>query len=142
MDPSALARWAYVVIVRGMMFGDVGPEAAPGACRPSPARRQSQGAEKLKKIWLFVAGAGLASMVFGVLYGEAFGPIGLVPVLWLEPLSSPIPLLADRPSSPSCPLWVPTSLGTINRVREGGWGYALYARSGVAGSLFVLWPSG
>jgi V/A-type H+-transporting ATPase subunit I len=29
-------------------------------------------------------------------------------------------------------------VGTINRVREGGWGLALYARSGAAGSLLFL----
>ena len=29
-------------------------------------------------------------------------------------------------------------LGTVNRFREGGWGYALYARSGLAGSLLFV----
>jgi V/A-type H+-transporting ATPase subunit I len=30
------------------------------------------------------------------------------------------------------------ALGTVNRVREGGWGRALYAGSGIAGSLLFL----
>jgi V/A-type H+/Na+-transporting ATPase subunit I len=35
-------------------------------------------------------------------------------------------------------LAVAYALGVVNRVREGGWGYALYARSGIAGgSLFL-----
>jgi V/A-type H+-transporting ATPase subunit I len=29
-------------------------------------------------------------------------------------------------------------LGTVNRIREGGWSYALYASSGIAGSLLFL----
>ena len=32
-------------------------------------------------------------MVFGVLYGEFFGPTGVLPVLWLSPLDEPVQLL-------------------------------------------------
>jgi V/A-type H+-transporting ATPase subunit I len=137
VDPSRLAGLAYVVMF-GMMFGDVGQGAllllAGLILRGGRIRKL----EKLKKIWLFVAGAGLASMVFGGLYGEAFGPTGLVPVLWLDPLSSPIPMLLTALMFGAALLAGAYALGTINRVREGGWGYALYARSGVAGSLLFV----
>ena len=137
VDPSLLAGLAYVVMF-GMMFGDVGQGAMlllAGLLLRSGRIRKL---EKLKKTWLFVAGAGLASMVFGALYGEAFGPTGLVPVLWLDPLSSPIPLLLTALMFGTALLAGAYALGTINRVREGGWGYALYARSGVAGSLLFV----
>jgi Archaeal/vacuolar-type H+-ATPase subunit I len=137
VDPSPLAALAYVLMF-GMMFGDVGQGAllllAGLLLRSGRVRRL----EKLRRIWLFVAGAGLASMVFGVLYGEAFGPIGLVPVLWLEPLSSPIPLLLAALVFGAALLAGAYVLGTINRVREGGWVYALYARSGLAGSMLFV----
>jgi len=137
VDPSLLAGLAYVVMF-GMMFGDVGQGAIlllAGLLLRSGRIRKL---EKLKKTWLFVAGAGLASMVFGALYGEAFGPTGLVPVLWLDPLSSPIPLLLTALMFGAALLAGAYALGRINRVREGGWGYALYARSGVAGSLLFV----
>ena len=137
VDPSLLAGLAYVVMF-GMMFGDVGQGAMlllAGLLLRSGRIRKL---EKLKKTWLFVAGAGLSSMVFGALYGEAFGPTGLVPVLWLDPLSSPIPLLLTALMFGAALLAGAYALGTINRVREGGWGYALYARSGVAGSLLFV----
>ena len=137
VDPSLLAGLAYVVMF-GMMFGDVGQGAMlllAGLLLRSGRIRKL---EKLKKTWLFVAGAGLSSMVFGALYGEAFGPTGLVPVLWLDPLSSPIPLLLTALMFGAALLAAAYALGTINRVREGGWGYALYARSGVAGSLLFV----
>ena len=137
VDPSLLAGLAYVVMF-GMMFGDVGQGAMlllAGLLLRSGRIRKL---EKLKKTWLFVAGAGLSSMVFGALYGEAFGPTGLVPVLWLDPLSSPIPLLLTALMFGTALLAGAYALGTINRVREGGWGYALYARSGVAGSLLFV----
>ena len=137
VDPSRLAGLAYVLMF-GMMFGDVGQGAllllAGLLLRSARIRRL----EKLTKIWLFVAGAGLTSMLFGVLYGEAFGPTGLVPVLWLEPLSSPIPLMLTALMFGAFLLAIAYVLGTINRVREGGWAYALYARAGVAGSLLFV----
>jgi len=137
LDPSLLAGLAYVLMF-GMMFGDVGQGAmllvAGLLLRSGRIRRLG----KLTRIWLFVAGAGLASMVFGVLYGEAFGPTGLVPVLWLEPLPNPVPLLLTALTFGAALLGGAYALGTINRVREGGWAYALYARSGVAGFLLFV----
>ena len=44
----------------------------------------------VRKLWPFVTGSGLAAMVFGLLYGECFGPTGLVPVVWLAPLDHPV----------------------------------------------------
>jgi V/A-type H+-transporting ATPase subunit I len=138
LDPSRLAGLAYVLMF-GMMFGDVGQGAvllASGLLLRSGRIRRL---EKLTRIWGFVAGAGLASMVFGVLYGEAFGPTALVPVVWLEPLSHPVPLLLAALTVGAVLLGGAYALGTVNRVREGGWAYALYARSGVAG--FALFAS-
>lgn len=137
VDPSVLAGVAYALMF-GMMFGDVGQGAMlllAGLILASGRIRQLG---SLKKVWLLVAGAGLASMVFGGLYGEAFGPTGLVPVLWLDPLSSPIPLMLTAVMFGAALLAGAYALGTINRVREGGWRLALYARSGIAGSLLFV----
>ncbi len=137
LDPSRLAGMAYVLMF-GMMFGDVGHGLVLLACglvlRSGRVRRLAS----LQRAWLFVSGAGLAAMVFGALYGEAFGPTGLVPVLWLEPLANPVPLLVAGLGVGAFLLAVAYAGGIINRVREGGWGFAIYARSGVAGSLLFL----
>ena len=77
-------------------------------------------------------------MFFGALYGEAFGPTGLVPVLWLQPLADPVQFLVAGLWAGALLLAGSYAVGTINRVREGGWAYALYSRSGVAGSLLFL----
>ncbi len=137
VDPSRLAGVAYVVMF-GMMFGDLGHGAvlllAGLLLRSGRIRRL----KRLRKTWLFVAGAGLTSMIFGALYGEAFGPTGLVPVLWLEPMTNPIPLLVTALVFGAVLLAGAYALGTINRVREGGWAYALYASSGAAGSVLFV----
>lgn len=137
VDPSVLAGVSYVLMF-GMMFGDVGQGAMLLLAGLILASARISQLESLKKIWLFVAGAGLASMVFGGLYGEAFGPTGLVPVLWLDPLTSPIPLMLTAVMFGAGLLAGAYALGTVNRVREGGWRLALYARSGIAGSLLFV----
>ena len=137
IDPARLAGLAYVIMF-GMMFGDVGHGALlllGGLILRSGWIRRLQ---KLQKAWKFVIGAGLTSMVFGVLYGTAFGPTGLVPVVWLDPLTQPVPLLLAAVLFGSVLLGVAYAVGTINRFREGGWGVALYSRTGVAGSLLFL----
>ena len=137
IDPSWLA-WASYVLMFGMMFGDVGHglllvAAAVGlrAGWPRWARRWRAG-------WPFVGGAGLAAAGFGLAYGECFGPTGLVPTLWLNPLDKPIPLLLAAIAVGAVLLAGAYGLGTINRWREGGWPVALYAPSGVAGAAVFL----
>ncbi|MGO4227252.1 V-type ATPase 116kDa subunit family protein [Arthrobacter sp. YAF34] len=137
LDPTWAAGVAYVLMF-GMMFGDVGHGAILLGMGLFLRTGRSKRLAKLQKTWPFVSAAGLAAMFFGALYGEAFGPTGLVPVLWLQPLEEPVQFLIAG-------LWVGAlllagsyAIGTINRVREGGWAYALYARSGVAGSLLFL----
>jgi len=134
VDPSRLAALAYVVMF-GMMFGDVGHGAVLVA---TGLVLRSARLARLRRAWAFVTGAGLVSMVFGVLYGEAFGPTGLVPVVWLDPLEEPVQLMLTALAVGAVLLAGAYALGTVNRVHEGGWGYALYARSGFAGSGLFL----
>ena len=137
VDPSLLAGLVYVVMF-GMMFGDVGHAAMllGGALllRSGHPRRLA----RLRRGWPFLAGAGVAAAVFGAFYGEAFGPTGLVPVLWLSPVESPIPLLLAAVGLGAFLLAGAYLLGTLNRWREGGPAVALYSATGIAGSAVYL----
>lgn len=137
LDPSWPAGLAYVAMF-GIMFGDVGHGAllvlGALALRLGWPRRFA----RLGRLWPFLAGAGVASMLAGAAYGEFFGPTGLLPVLWLSPLDSPARLLAAAVVLGAGLLAVAHAAGAVNRVREGGWGTALYAASGCAGLLFYL----
>ena len=137
IDPTWLA-WASYVLMFGMMFGDAGEgvvllgvAAALRAGWPGWARR-------FRQAWPFVGGAGAAATVFGLLYGECFGPTGLVPVLWLSPLDHTLTLLGVAAGVGVVMLAGAYALGTVNRWREGGWPSALYAPSGVAGVAVFL----
>lgn len=137
LDPTVFAAVAYVVMF-GLMFGDVGHgrlllgiglAARFGRWRPL---------QRLRPAAPVVIGAGAAASAAGVAYGEFFGPTGLVPALWLSPLDDPVRLLVGGLAVGAVLLAVAYAIGTVNRVREGGWAYALYAPSGVAGATVYL----
>jgi V/A-type H+-transporting ATPase subunit I len=134
VDLSLLAGIAYLVMF-GMMFGDAGHGAVLLLLALVLWAGWIRRLARLRRAWPFLAGAGLASICFGLLYGEAFGPTGIVPVLWLSPLDQPIPLLFAAVGLGAVLLAGAYAVGTVNRLREGGWSYALYARSGIAGIL-------
>lgn len=134
IDPTPLAMVAYVVMF-GMMFGDAGH----GLLLLVLAAVLYAGRwPRLRRAWPFAAGAGLTSIAFGLLYGEFFGPTGVLPVLWLQPLAEPIPLLLAALGVGGVLLGAAYVVGSVNRWREGGWPLALYSRSGIAGAAVFL----
>jgi len=137
IDPSVWAGVVYVVMF-GMMFGDVGHGlllvGGAAVIRLGWIRRLTS----LKPMWTFVAAAGLAAAAFGALYGEFFGPTGVVPVLWLAPLDEPLRLLLVALAVGAVLLGLAYTVGAVNRWREGGVKVALYAPSGIAGAIVFV----
>ncbi|ARF53379.1 V-type ATPase 116kDa subunit family protein [Streptomyces gilvosporeus] len=137
LDPTLPAGIVYVLMF-GVMFGDAGHGAllllAGLLLRLGRPRRLAS----FRALWPFVTGAGLAATLAGVAYGEFFGPTGVLPVLWLNPLDEPVRLLATAVGLGAALLVLAYGAGAINRWRENGAASALYAASGIAGSaLFV-----
>jgi V/A-type H+/Na+-transporting ATPase subunit I len=137
VDPTTFAVLAYLLMF-GIMFADaghglllVGVALLLRVGRPARLARY-------RSAWRFVAGAGVVSTLVGVAYGEFFGPTGVVPALLVDPLEEPLPLLAAAVGVGAVLLAVAYAIGTVNRVREGGWSYALYAPSGIAGAALFL----
>jgi V/A-type H+/Na+-transporting ATPase subunit I len=137
VDPTLFAVLAYLLMF-GIMFADAGHGLLlVGAALLLRAGRPARLA-RYRGAWRFVAGAGVVSTLVGLAYGEFFGPTGVVPALLVDPLEEPLPLLAAAVGVGAVLLAVAYGIGTVNRVREGGWSYALYAPSGIAGAALFL----
>ncbi|WP_285571868.1 V-type ATPase 116kDa subunit family protein [Actinoallomurus iriomotensis] len=135
VDPTPVAVGAFLLMF-GMMFGDVGHGAL--LLLIAAALAFWHRLARFRRAWPFAAGTGLAGIVFGALYGEFFGPTGVLPALWLRPLERPATLMAAAVFVGAALLAGALALGTVNRVREAGWRAALYASSGIAGvALFA-----
>lgn len=133
INPATFAGLAYVAMF-GMMFGDVGhgllllgAGLALRAGRPARLAGWSRLAP-------FAIGCGVSSALGGLLYGEAFGPTGLVPVLWQRPLDHPTTLLGAALIVGAVLLAASYAIGIANRWREAGPLGAVVAVSGVAGA--------
>ncbi|HEX7660521.1 MAG TPA: V-type ATPase 116kDa subunit family protein, partial [Pseudonocardiaceae bacterium] len=137
LDPTVPSALAYVLMF-GMMFGDAGHGLLVLILAALLWSGRVRWLARWRSIWPFVAGAGATSTIFGVLYGEFFGPTGVIPVLWLSPLDQPVPLLAAGIGVGAVLLAVAYGIGVYNRWREGGLAMALYSSSGVAGTALFL----
>lgn len=134
IDPTAFATVAYLLMF-GMMFGDVAHGLAILLIGLVGLRRP--GDDVLHRAAPFLVGAGITAMLFGFLYGEAFGPTGLVPALWLRPLDEPEVLLVMGLVVGGVLLALTFGLAIVDRWREGGVRLAFYAPSGIAGAVVL-----
>jgi V/A-type H+/Na+-transporting ATPase subunit I len=131
LDPTPFAAIAFAVMF-GMMFGDVGHGLLLIAL--GLLARTGRGVlGRFRAGWALAVSAGVVAIGFGIAYGEMFGPTHVVPALWLVPLDDPVRLLVAGVALGTVLLAVSQVIGSVNRWREGGPAYALYAPSGIAG---------
>jgi V/A-type H+-transporting ATPase subunit I len=132
LNPSLFAGIAYVLMF-GMMFGDAGHGALLLVAGVVMIANRRGWIARYRALAPFVLGAGITSTAFGFAYGEAFGPTGLVPTLWLAPLVAPLTLMAVAIGAGAALISASYVLGAVNRWREGGFWIALFALPGLAG---------
>lgn len=136
IDPTPFAAASFVLMF-GMMFGDVG-HGLVLALLGLVLRRAHGRWAGMRSLWPLLVAAGLSGVLFGFLYGEAFGPTGLVPRLWLDPVDRPERLLLAAGAVGAVLLTVSYAFGAVNRWREAGAAAAMIAPSGIAGfSVFL-----
>jgi len=130
IDPTIFAATTYVVMF-GMMFADLG-QGAIIALAGILCGLQGRWAA-LRSAWVLITACGVSACFFGWLFGEFFGPTGVVHPLWLRPLDNPELLLLCAVVFGAVLLTASYGMGIVNRYREGGWDRTLLAASGIAG---------
>ena len=136
IDPTRFAAVTYVAMF-GMMFGDVGDGLVLLGAGWLLRRTRRPRLARYRRAGTLIMWLGLSATLFGFLFGEAFGPTGLVPVAWIAPLDHPTELLAAAVLVGGCLLAMSFAIGTVNRWREGG----PRSRSGRHPAWLVAWCS-
>ncbi len=137
VDPTLFAGAAFVLMF-GMMFGDVGHGLLLALLGLLLRRVRRGRLLPIRSSWPLLTISGLVAAGFGLLYGEAFGPTGIVPQLWIDPIDEPEPLLVVALAVGAVLLAVSHGYGIVNRYREAGLGAAIVAPSGAAGLGVLL----
>ncbi|MGW0748159.1 V-type ATPase 116kDa subunit family protein [Streptomyces sp. NPDC002587] len=132
VDPSWPSGVVFVVMF-GVMFGDAGYGLLLLLLAFVLRRGVPSFLARYRRLRPFLAGAGTATVLAGIAYGEFFGPTGILPVLWLNPLDSPERMLTASIVFGGLLLALAHVAGTVNRWLEGGPVRAVYAPSGGAG---------
>ena len=134
IDPTPFTAFSFVLMF-GMMFADAGHGLLLAVAGVVLRSSKNPRLAALRKSWILAVAAGLTATAFGAAYGEFFGPTGVVPVVWLQPLQNPLELLVAGVAVGAVLLAASYAIGTVNRLREGGVMEALLSSSGIAGSL-------
>jgi V/A-type H+-transporting ATPase subunit I len=130
VDPTPLFAVTFLLMF-GSMFGDVGQGAVIAALA-------WYFRAKLGRFWLFGLMAGLASVLFGFLYGSIFGYEHVLPALWMSPIHDPILMLKIALGYGVVFLVVACVLAIYNRALIGNWWGAVFGHHGVVNLVFYL----
>ncbi|MFN2322617.1 MAG: V-type ATP synthase subunit I [Trueperaceae bacterium] len=126
LNPTLVTAIVFL-FTYGMMFGDLGHGALLALLGLALSRATPFGT--------VIAAAGAASMVFGALYGVAFGhPV--FPALWLQPLHAIFPLLIAAVAAGAVILNLGFVLALITSWRSGDRATFWLGASGVVGLAF------
>jgi len=135
LDPTPLLALTFPVVF-GIMFGDVGHGLVlflVGMLLTGRWVRQLRGLAELGPV---LGLSGLASVLFGFLYGSFFGCERVLQPLWLRPLDNVVGIMLACVAIGASMLSLGMVYGAMNAVLGRRWGHALFGHSGVAGLVF------
>lgn len=135
LEPTLFVALTYMLMF-GMMFGDAGHGLVlliGGLCAVFSGKSR-----KVKDMGGLVSLAGVASLVFGIIYGSFFGLKGFRKyALWHDPIEGdPLELMKVAVVTGIVVLSVGLVLNIVNHFRKRDWSGGLFGSYGVAGALF------
>ena len=138
IDPTLIFTLTFPLLF-GAMFGDVGHGAVLALLGVLLASRRIRKLRSLAGLGVVIAVCGLASAVFGFLYGVVFGTEDVLPVLWIRPMENIMQILTIAIVAGVALLSLGFITGILNAWIARQWGRLLFGHTGIAG--FVLYLS-
>jgi V/A-type H+-transporting ATPase subunit I len=135
LQPTALMALSFLVMY-GLMFGDVGQGAV--LVLAGLAVRKSARTPQIRDLGAIIALAGTAATVFGFLYGSLFGKLGLLPVLWIDPMEDVVKMLIAPVALGILLMSVGILVNIVNKFRCGDYFRAIFDRIGIMG-IVLYW---
>ena len=135
MDPTLVIALTFPFIF-GIMFGDVGHGLLLACLGLLLASRKVRALRRLAGMGVVLIACGVASMLFGFLYGSVFGFEGLLRPLWIRPLEDIMDILVATVGIGVGLLSLGMLLNVVNAALARRWGRLIFDHSGLAGMVF------
>ena len=130
VEPTAFFAVGFLAMF-GLMFGDVGHGTVLFLAGWFLFRYMP----RFLDYGILLMEAGVASAVFGVLYGSVFGIRDLIPTLWLEPIDNLPHFMLIAVAFGALVVTGGLVLNIMNSWRSGDWKAALYGPRGLTGTM-------
>jgi V/A-type H+/Na+-transporting ATPase subunit I len=137
LDPTWLIAITFPILF-GAMFGDAGQGLVLVFLGWLLSNRKVKALRSMASLGGLITICGLASMVFGVLYGSVFGFENVLPALWMRPINNIMTILIIAIVAGLILLSLGFLLSIYNSYIARDWGKLLLDHNGVAG-LVLYW---
>ena len=134
IDPTLILAFTFPLIF-GIMFGDVGHGLVLALLGVLLASGRVHSLRQTQGLGILVAICGLSSIIFGFLYGSAFGLEHLLSPLWVRPLENITDILLMAVAIGVVLLNVGFACNLVNAWLVQDWGRLVFSSSGLAGIL-------
>lgn len=129
VDPTPFVSLSYLLLF-GMMFGDLGQGFVLLVAGYFFAKKSQLGG--------IIARMGIASMIFGTLYGAFFGLETVIPTLWMKPFENVNDILLITIFIGVGLLLISHTLGLINAYKSKDIEKGIFGKEGLAGVVLYV----
>jgi len=135
LDPTSMIALTFPLIF-GIMFGDVGHGLVLALLGLLLVSRKVRALRGLSGMGAVVIACGMAAMIFGFLYGSAFGFEEILKPLWIRPLEDVMAILLTTVAIGVGLLSLGMVCNMVNAALARRWGRLIFDHNGLAGLVF------
>lgn len=137
IDPSLFVAVSFVLMF-GIMFGDIGQGAVVAVAGAWLVRSRRPALQPYRQGGMLLVGCGFSAILFGFLYGSAFGydKLPFLKPIWLSPLHDVTRLLSTAVVVGIGCISVAILINIVNKMRDRHYFESIFDKFGVLGIIF------